>query len=173
MSWTGTQEKMSKFVDEITRLSLWIFYADRPVCIYDITLIWLIHFVNESLDVMMLLIAILQLRWTAYNIPTMPGSLLRNFALNCVKLLRWTAYNIAAMPGSLLGNSALKCVKLLRWTAFNILTMSGTLLWNFALNCVKLSRWTAFNTPTHGSWWNFYGKPPLGMWLSLVVQLSS
>ena len=47
MSWTGTQEKMSKFVDEIMRLSLWIFYADRPVYIYDITLIWLIHFVNE------------------------------------------------------------------------------------------------------------------------------
>jgi len=40
MSWTGTQEKMSKFVDEIMRLSLWIFYADRPVYIYDITLIW-------------------------------------------------------------------------------------------------------------------------------------
>ena len=41
------KKKMSKFVDEITRLSLWIFYADRPVYIYDITLIWLIHFVNE------------------------------------------------------------------------------------------------------------------------------
>ena len=91
-SWTGTQEEKSKFVDATTRLSLWIFYADRPVNIFDVTLSlteflvtdWYI-FSTQSLDIMMLLITILFYGERPLN--SHSGSLLRNFALNCLKLL--------------------------------------------------------------------------------------
>ena len=94
-SWTGTQEEKSKFVDATrhhARLSLWIFYADRSVYIFDLH--WSDWYVLSTMGYD----AVNKntfLRWTAFNNPTVG---LCCEKLLCVKpLLRWLTCNIPTM----------------------------------------------------------------------------
>ena len=94
-SWTGTQEEKSKFVDATrhhARLSLWIFYADRSVYIFDLH--WSDWYVLSTMGYD----AVNKntfLRWTAFNNPTV-GLCCEKFL--CVKpLLRWLTCNIPTM----------------------------------------------------------------------------